>query len=84
MGVSARELVKQLLTDDPVARLEIQDIKQHPFFKNTNWRQIQQRQIHPPFVPDMSHLDQYKSNDMFADVVSYYKTGKNNSSDNNL
>lgn len=63
MGCNARELVKQLLTDDPVARLEIEDIKKHNFFKNVNWSHIRHRKIQPPFVPDMSHLLYYNNVD---------------------
>lgn len=41
MGVNARELVKQLLTEDPLSRLEIEDIKKHVFFRGTNWQKMQ-------------------------------------------
>ena len=65
MGVSARELVKLLLTDDPMSRLEIDDIKQHAFFKNVNWQRIKQRKITPPFIPDLSHLHLYNDQQQF-------------------
>lgn len=61
MGGNARELVKLLLTDDPVSRLEIEDIKRHGFFKNVNWQHIKKRKIMPPFVPDLSYLIQYNT-----------------------
>ena len=37
---NARDLVKMLLTDDPMTRLEISQIKEHPFFKGINWELI--------------------------------------------
>jgi serine/threonine protein kinase len=50
---NARDLVKQLLIDDPVLRLEISQIKQHQFFKGTDWSKIRMRQMDPPFVPNV-------------------------------
>jgi len=44
--------VKSLLTDDPNTRLDIEQIKNHSFFKNLNWGNMQDRIERPPFVPD--------------------------------
>jgi len=49
---NARELVKLLLTDDPVSRLDIDQIKQHKFFRGLDWTKLYKRQIQPPFVPE--------------------------------
>lgn len=49
---NARDLVKLLLTDDPVSRLEIDEIKEHKFFRDVDWRRIKGRAAPPPFVPD--------------------------------
>ena len=65
MGVNARELVKQLLTDDPVSRLEIEQIKQHPFFRSVNWEEIKQRKMAPPYIPEMTHLHHFNSHNHF-------------------
>ena len=48
---NARDLVKLLLVDDPMARLEISEIKKHKFFRDTKWTQISKRQVNPPFIP---------------------------------
>ena len=45
---SARDLVKQLLTDDPGQRLELAQMKEHTFFKDLNWDDLQNRKIKPP------------------------------------
>lgn len=50
---NARDLIKQLLNDDPITRLEMEDIKGHAFFRNVNWQDIKNRKINPPFVPDV-------------------------------
>lgn len=49
---NARELVRLLLTDDPVSRLDIDEIKKHPFFRGVNWNAISKRSSVPPFVPE--------------------------------
>ena len=54
----ARDLVKLLLVDDPEQRLSIQQIKEHSFFKGTNWTNMQHRKMKPPFVPDRLRLNQ--------------------------
>lgn len=54
---NARDLVKLLLTDDPVTRLEISQIKLHKFFRGVDWQQIRNRQVLPPFVPDEDLID---------------------------
>jgi len=56
MSGNARELVKLILSEDPMARPDIKMIKMHPFFKNITWKDIKDRKIRPPFVPDMSDL----------------------------
>ena len=35
---NSRDLIKQLLKEDPHQRLEISDIKSHAFFKNIDWK----------------------------------------------
>ena len=50
---NARDLVKLLLVDDPMARLEISEIKKHKFFRDTKWAQISKRQVNPPFIPSL-------------------------------
>jgi hypothetical protein len=42
---NARDLVKQLLSDDPGQRLEIAQIKKHAFFGDINWNNMKSRKI---------------------------------------
>lgn len=60
---NARDLVRQLLTDDPMSRLDIQEIKSHAFFRQINWTAIADRTIMPPFVPDQLNLSQLHADD---------------------
>ena len=47
-----RDLVKLLLNEDPGARLEIAQIKEHKFFRGLDWRKLKERKVTPPFVPE--------------------------------
>ncbi len=37
---NARNLVKQILVEDPIQRFEIKEIKEHNFFRGINWELI--------------------------------------------
>lgn len=54
---SAKDLLNKLLTKDKSERLgshaDVQDIKQHSFFKSIDWEQLEQRKIKPPFIPNL-------------------------------
>ncbi|KAM9969133.1 hypothetical protein ACTFIW_003684 [Dictyostelium discoideum] len=57
---SARSLINGLLTKDPTKRLGANgaiEIKRHPFFKSTQWRKIENKEITPPFVPSTKGID---------------------------
>ena len=55
----ARDLVKSLLTEDPHSRLEIDQIKQHKFFRSINWGLIRYRNVDPPYIPQpMDYYDE--------------------------
>ena len=51
LNTVARDLVKKLLADDPLQRLEISEIKAHKFFQGINWKKLQSKQVRPPYVP---------------------------------
>ena len=57
MSSLCKDLVRNILVVDPNMRLEIADIKQHKFFRGTNWDHIAQRKIKPPFEPPNFHDD---------------------------
>ncbi len=42
-------------------------IKLHPFFKNIVWKDIKNRRIRPPFVPDMDDLITQVNNELMED-----------------
>jgi serine/threonine protein kinase len=54
----AKDLIKALLTRDPMKRLGancIDDIKNHKWFKGIDWDQLRRREVNAPFVPKFSH-----------------------------
>lgn len=57
MSPEAKDLLQGLLTPDPEKRLghhSIDDIKSHPFFQGLDFDQVLQRNIDPPFHPELS------------------------------
>ena len=65
---NARDLVKNLLVEDPTARLEISQIKEHPFFKVINWSKLKKRNIEPPCIPKQVNL--YTDNHKIDQLIS--------------
>ncbi|KAI8898866.1 kinase-like domain-containing protein [Globomyces pollinis-pini] len=58
MTSQARDLCTKLLKKDPQHRLGsgpngAEEIKKHAFFKKTNWTKLFNREITPPYVPDI-------------------------------
>ena len=56
--LSNKQTNKQLMVKNPEMRLgsSVEDaraIKQHPFFRGLDWEQLLNRQIPPPFIPDI-------------------------------
>jgi len=50
----ARDLITKFLDKDPETRLqEIQDIKSHPYFQGINWEKLYNKEITPPFIPNV-------------------------------
>ncbi|XP_043213337.1 ribosomal protein S6 kinase beta-1-like [Amphibalanus amphitrite] len=73
LTADARDLVRKLLKRQEKQRLgsgpeDADPIKTHPFFKNTNWADVANRQLEPPFKPsltseeDTSQFDQRFTN----------------------
>jgi len=53
-SAEARELISRFLDRDPNTRLQNPDeIKQHSFFRGLDWQMLIDKQVTPPFVPDV-------------------------------
>ena len=51
---AAKDLIKKLLEYTPKKRIKYNEIINHSFFKDINWNKIKQKQIKPPFIPDIN------------------------------
>ena len=66
-------LITQLLTVNPKKRLgygdsDAQKIKEHPYFKDVNWDKYWNKEIEPPFVPEIDgEMDLKYFDKMFTD-----------------
>lgn len=50
------DLINQLLSKSPIERLGfkgVQQIKQHMFFADINWKKLEKKQLKPPFIPNV-------------------------------
>ncbi|KAK2892629.1 hypothetical protein QQF64_035616 [Cirrhinus molitorella] len=48
----ARDILVKLFVREPERRLGVKgNIRQHPFFKDTDWNALEKRQVEPPFRP---------------------------------
>ena len=67
------DLIKKLLTPNPKKRLGhgvdgAQKVKQHPFFQNVNWEKYYNKEINPPFIPELNGEEDLRYFDkMFTD-----------------
>lgn len=53
-STNAASLLRGLLNRNPARRLNVDQIKNHPFFENINWDQLLEKRVTPPFVPNVS------------------------------
>jgi len=58
----AKSFIRGLLNPDPDKRLGcgpggIDEIKKHPFFKDTDWTAVHDRKQQPPFLPDLDRAN---------------------------
>lgn len=60
-----KNLIKLILVSDPVARLELDEIQQHPFFNKIKWSKVEKGNQTPPFIPKET-----TSND---EIIAKYK-----------
>ena len=73
LSKEAIDLTKKLLTPNPKKRLGYgidgaQKIKEHPFFQNVDWEKYYNKEINPPFVPELNGDEDLRYFDkMFTD-----------------
>ena len=72
-----KELINQLLSKNPASRLggNFEKLKSHPWFLGFNWDKIISKEIVPPYVPKISHIETEieaasKSHKSLDDVIS--------------
>lgn len=60
-----------LLNRDAEQRLDSMGVRNHAFFKNLDWKALENRQIPPPFVPESSgdYVDEIFSSEEAADDI---------------
>lgn len=46
-----RDIVKNILVYEPNSRFDIEDIKNHKFFKGVDWQKVQNKDLQPFYVP---------------------------------
>ena len=84
----AKDLIIKLLNIDPKKRLGsgkngFNDLKNHKYFENINWDDLENKKIKPPFVPNIDNSIDLKYFDkMFTDEVNITKESNDDSSNN--
>lgn len=44
------DLLARMLSKNPVSRITIPNVKQHPYFKDIDWELLAQKKINPPIL----------------------------------
>ncbi|KAM8977192.1 protein kinase C delta type-like [Pelodytes ibericus] len=56
IGGDVKHILKKLLRKDPDHRLGVQgNIREHPFFQDINWVELEDGKLEPPFTPSVNH-----------------------------
>ena len=74
----AVDILKRLI-NDPEKRLGrngADEIKQHPYFKNVDWKHIKETMI-PPFIPELKGPFDTKYFDEYEDIEPFYPINNN-------
>ena len=72
----AKDLITKLLDLDPKKRIGagpngVEDLKKHPYFKKIDWKELENKNVKAPFVPDLNGETDLKYFDkMFTDEVN--------------
>ena len=71
----AADLLRGLLQRDPNNRLNIHQIKAHPFFQSIDWDDLFARKVTPPYIPnvrgetDVRNIDTDFTNEVAAETL---------------
>ena len=74
----AVDILKRLI-NDPEKRLGrngAEEVKQHPFFKNVDWKHIKETMI-PPFIPELKGPFDTKYFDEYEEIEPFYPINNN-------
>ena len=73
----AVDILKKLI-NDPEKRLGrngAEEVKQHPFFKNVDWKHVKETMI-PPFIPELNGIFDTKYFDEYEETEPFYPVNK--------
>ena len=56
----AKDLIKKLLVINPRKRIGFEQIKNHDFFKDIKWENIELKKVRPPFIPNVNKSNLFK------------------------
>jgi serine/threonine protein kinase len=82
--ISAKDLITKMLNVHPDNRPNIKEIKRHMFFKDIDWKDINESKSKPYFIPDLNGLfdSQYfedsascKHKALYFEVGEYHNKG---------
>ena len=76
----AVDILKRLI-NDPEKRLGrngAEEVKQHPFFKNVDWKHVKETMI-PPFIPELKNIFDTKYFDEYEETEPFYPINKDKS-----
>ena len=55
-----KDLIKKLLVINPRKRIGFEQIKNHQFFKDINWENLEFKKTEPPFIPNVNKSNLFK------------------------
>ena len=71
---TAKSLIRKLLTAKIDNRLiEIDEIKEHRWFENVDWKDVEQRRLQPPHFPDIKGSGDRQAYEIRLKVPNYRK-----------
>jgi len=69
LPIEAKRLILSLLTKDPSKRPGFEEISRHPFFSCIDWQELNNKQYHPTFIPQIINYGLPNFEPEFTDEV---------------